>query len=69
MTVSAFLDLDYPNRLGFSCLDFFLFEFFFFGPFFYLDCLACLIFRFFKNLKRDRSERQTAWTRSFEDQE
>ena len=62
MTVSAFLDLDYPDRLGFSCLEFSLFV-----PFFRLDCLVCLIFRFFKNLKRDRSERQTAWTRSFED--
>ena len=69
MTDGAFLDLDYPNRLGFSCLDFFCLNFFFVEPFFRLDCLACLIFRFFKNLKRDRSERQTAWTRSFEDQE
>ena len=29
MTVSAFLDLDYPNRLGFSCLDFFFVSIFF----------------------------------------
>ena len=55
MTVSAFLDLDYPDRLGFSCLELEL-EFFLFVPFFR-----------FKNMKRDRSERQTAWTLSFED--
>ena len=28
MTVSAFLDLDYPDCSGFSCLDFFLFGLF-----------------------------------------
>ena len=52
MTVGAFLDLDYPDRLGFSCLDFFGLNFFFVGPFFRLDCLACLIFFFQKAEKR-----------------
>ena len=52
MTFSAFLDLDYPNRLGFSCLDFFLFEFFFVWTFLLFGLFGSFDFQIFKKSEK-----------------
>ena len=52
MTVSAFLDLDYPNRLGFSCLDFFCSNFFLFGPFFLFGLFGLFDFQIFQKSEK-----------------
>ena len=69
MTVSAFLDLDYPNRLGFSCLDFFLFEFFFVWTFFLFGLFGLFDFQIFQKSEKRSIRTANSLDTIFEDQE